>query len=88
MEYVLGDIEHLSVLHTAIEQKKKFVLHMDNSPIHKSRAVTEKMAFLRLALAPHPPYSLDLAPSGFFLFGYLKKEILGIDFGPHPELID
>jgi hypothetical protein len=42
IEYMLGDIEHLPVLQTAIGQKKKFVLHMDNLPIHKSRAVTDK----------------------------------------------
>jgi histone-lysine N-methyltransferase SETMAR len=81
MEYVLGDIEHLSALQTAIGQKKKFDLNMENSPIQKSRAVTQKMASFRLALAPHPPYSPDLAPSDFFLFRYLKQKILGIDFG-------
>jgi hypothetical protein len=52
--YVLNDIERLSALHTAIQQKKKFVLYMDNSLVHKSCAVTEKVASLRLALAPHP----------------------------------
>jgi histone-lysine N-methyltransferase SETMAR len=61
---------------------------MDNSRVHKSRAVTEKVASLRLALALHPPYSLDLAPSDFFLFGYLKEKMVGIDFGSPRELID
>jgi transposase len=61
---------------------------MDNSPIHRSRAVTEKVGSLRLALAPHPAYSPDLAPSDFFLFGYLKEKIVGIDFGSPRELID
>jgi transposase len=49
---VFSDIERLPALQTAVQQKKKSVLHMDNSPIHKSRAVTEKIASLRLALAP------------------------------------
>jgi hypothetical protein len=31
-------------------------------------------------LARHPPYSPDLAQSDFFLFGYLKEKILGIEF--------
>jgi transposase len=88
MEYVLSDIEHLAALQTAIRQKKKFVIYMDNSPIHKSRAMTEKMASLSLALAPYPPYSPNLAPADFFLFGYLKDKILGIDLGSPPELID
>jgi hypothetical protein len=53
-DYVLSDIERLSALQTAVQQKKRFVFHMANSPVHKSRAVTEKIASLRLALAPHP----------------------------------
>jgi hypothetical protein len=53
---------------------------MDNSPIHKSLAVTGKAASLRLALAPHSPYSRDFAPSDFFLFGYMKEKIVRIDF--------
>jgi hypothetical protein len=27
--------------------------------------------------APHPPYSPDLAPSDFFLFGYVKRKLMG-----------
>jgi hypothetical protein len=27
--------------------------------------------------ASHPPYSLDLAPSDFFLFGYVKGKLMG-----------
>jgi hypothetical protein len=88
IEYVLGDSEHLPALQTAIWQKKKVVLHMDNSPIHKSCAVIEKMASLHLALAPHAPYSPNFALSNFFLFGYLKGKILGIDFKSPQVLID
>jgi hypothetical protein len=49
--------------------------------------VTEKMASLRLVLEPYPPYSPDLTPSDFFLFGHLKEKILGIDFESPQELI-
>jgi hypothetical protein len=52
-DYVFIDIECLPALQTAVQQKKKFVLHMDNSPVHKSRAVTEKVVSLPLALAFH-----------------------------------
>jgi hypothetical protein len=27
--------------------------------------------------APHPPYSPDLAPSDFFLFGYVNGKMMG-----------
>jgi hypothetical protein len=26
--------------------------------------------------APHPPYSPDLAPSDFFLFGYVERKLM------------
>jgi hypothetical protein len=31
----------------------------------------------RMKQAPHPLYSPDLAPSDFFLFGYIKGELMG-----------
>jgi transposase len=87
-EYVLSDIECLPTLHTALQQKKKFVLHTDNSLIHKSPAATENVASLRLVLTSHPSYSSHLAPSEFFLFGYLKKKMVEINLESPQELID
>jgi hypothetical protein len=34
---------------------------------------------------PHPAYSPDLAPSDFFLFGYLKSKLQGIVVRSRPE---
>jgi histone-lysine N-methyltransferase SETMAR len=39
-------------------------------------------------LAPHPPYSPDLAPSAFLLFGYLKEKMLGRAFESAEALLD
>jgi hypothetical protein len=33
-----------------------------------------------MKLAPHPPYSHDLAPSYFYLFGYVKRCLAGLSF--------
>jgi hypothetical protein len=33
--------------------------------------------------APHLPYSPDLAPSDFFLFGYVKQKLMGY----HAEIL-
>jgi hypothetical protein len=30
--------------------------------------------------APHSPYSPDLAPPGFYLFGYVKRCLAGLSF--------
>jgi hypothetical protein len=87
-EYVLGDIQLLPVLQKARQQKKKFILHMGNSPGHKSPIVTEQIDSLCLALAPHPQHSPDLAPLDFFIFGYLKEKMIRIDFESPQGLID
>jgi [histone H3]-lysine36 N-dimethyltransferase SETMAR len=50
-------------------------LHLDNSPVHNCQVTTtaiENSGFSRL---PHPPYSPDLAPSDFSLFGYLNTHL-------------
>ena len=36
--------------------------------------------------APHPPYSPDIAPSDFFLFGYVKEQLKGKSFRDGDEL--
>jgi hypothetical protein len=41
-----------------------------------------------LPLAPHPPYSSDLAPSNFFLFGCVKERLKGMVFLSYEELLD
>ena len=49
---------------------KGISLHMDNVGPHLVNKRLEELGIKRL---PHPPYSPDLAPSDFFLFGHLKK---------------
>ena len=38
-------------------------------------------------LIPHPAYSPDLAPSDFFLFPNLKKDIRGLHFRSDKEVV-
>jgi hypothetical protein len=40
----------------------------------------------QLRLAVPPPYSPDLAPTDFFLFGYIKHCLQGIAFPSREEL--
>jgi hypothetical protein len=37
--------------------------------------------------APHPPYSLDLAPSDFHLFGYVTRCLTGVSFQDVDQLL-
>jgi hypothetical protein len=80
IDYVLTRIEELSAIRAAVTQKQTLVIHMDNSPIRKSKPAIQKIASLRLKIAPHPPYSPDLALSDFLIFGYIKQKIVGHEF--------
>ena len=68
--------------------KKKFYIQFDNARPHKSSTVLQFCEQNNLYILPHPPYSPDLAPSDFFLFGYMKKKFEGVKFNSIDELID
>ena len=60
-----------------------YFLHMDNSRPHLAfKELTE----LGMKILEHPPYSPDLAPSDFFLFGFLKKLLKGQEFEDENQL--
>jgi hypothetical protein len=41
-----------------------------------------------LRIAPHPPHSLNLTPSDFFLFAYVKERLKEMVFPSYEELLD
>jgi transposase len=53
-----------------------FSVHMDNSMCHDGVKVTAKLEKKPIARAPHPPYSPDLSPCDFWLFGILKQKMM------------
>jgi len=50
-------------------------LHLDNSPVHNCRVTRSAIENSGFKIFPQPPYSPDLAPSDFSLFGYLKDHL-------------
>ena len=69
-------MEH--ILNQLIEKKneiwpnstgKKIWLHLDNCKVHNSKLIMQKINQSPFKRAAHPPYSPDLAPSDFYLFG-------------------
>ena len=62
-----------------------YFLHFDNSRPH---LVFQKLKELGIKRLEHPQYSPDLAPSDFFLFGYLKKLLEGQEFTDAQQLFD
>jgi hypothetical protein len=58
-----------------VGQTRKLVIHVDNCSIHKSAQAEQFMANHKMVRMPHPPYSPDLAPSDFYLFGRIKNQL-------------
>jgi histone-lysine N-methyltransferase SETMAR len=54
------------------ETRRKLILPADNAPPHTAKSSIEFWAKLYLKVVPHLPYSPDLAPSDYLLFGYIK----------------
>ena len=63
------------------------ILHDDARP-HTSLRTRQELTNLQLTVLPHPPYSTDLAPSDFHLFGPMKDALLGKPTWMMGEVID
>ena len=81
-------IQCLTDLYASLPQtpRGKYFLHVDNAPSHRSKASRKAMQDIGFVILPHPPYSPDLAPSDFYLFGHLKRVISGKHFQSLEEL--
>jgi len=65
-----------------------FWLHMDNARPHRAKSTVSVLESHGIISLPHPPYSPDLAPSDFWLFGRLKNALGSTHFGTHQELCE
>lgn len=82
-EYFINEIlQELYEKTSTIPNKgdRKVTLHFDNARPHTARKVTQFMEEHHMKKAPQPAYSPDIAPSDFFLFGYLKNMLQGTHF--------
>ena len=75
---VIGDLQQSRSL-------RRKIVHFDNARPH---LINDKLNELGVKRLEHPPYSPDLAPSDFFLFGYLKRQLEGILFQTEEEVLD
>jgi hypothetical protein len=60
---------------------------MLTTPNHTSKMSIEKIEELGFILVPQPPYSPDLTPCDFFLFGYPKQHLEGKHFTRKDQMI-
>ena len=69
-------------------KKKKLKLHLDNCRVHNSKKSNEWYNKNGVVRVPHPPYSPDIAPSDFFLFGFIKDKLRGKKFTSPDDLLE
>jgi transposase len=67
--------------------ERNLVIHADNASLHIAQKCRPVCPENGLWLARHPPYSPDLTPSDFFLFGYVKDRLEGIVFASREEFL-
>ena len=78
------DANLLDQLRTAIREKcrgklsKGVLLQQDNARVHTCKVAMDAIERNGYELIPHPAYLPDLAPSDFFLFPNLKKDVRGL----------
>ena len=65
---------------------KGVVLLHDNARPHTAAHTAETLRKLKFDVMAHPPYSPDLAPSDYHLFGPLKEALRGRRFTSDPEV--
>jgi hypothetical protein len=47
---------------------------MDNSMCHNGHQVIDELLRLKILRALHPPYSPDISPCDFWMFGHFKRK--------------
>ena len=83
----------LDQLRTAIREtgrgklSKGVLLQKDNARVHTCKVAMDAVERNGYELIPLPAYSSDLAPSDFFLFPNLKKDIRGLHFRSDEEVV-
>ena len=83
----------LDQLRTAIREKRRgklskgILLQQDNARVHTCKIAMIAVKRNRYELIPLPAYSPDLAPSDYFLFQNLKKDISGRHFRSNEEIV-
>jgi hypothetical protein len=90
MHYVTEILWPLSEWHAsdARERDRRLIVYADNTRRHTVRLSVEFFKDNRMKMAPHSRYSPDLAPSDFYLFGYVKECLARRSFVDAEELCE
>ena len=66
---------------------KGILLQQDNARVHTCKIAMDAFGRNGYELIPDPAYSMDLAPSDYFLFPNLKKDTRGRHFQSNEEVV-
>ncbi|GBP21890.1 Mariner Mos1 transposase [Eumeta japonica] len=69
-----------AVVQSDVEVIARSAVLQDNASVHTARVSRQALKDTGFSEIDHPPYSPDLAPSDYFLFSNLKKELRGRRF--------
>jgi transposase len=61
---------------------------LGNWRVHFSKAIEQFITENHIGRVPHPPYSPDLIPSNFWLFGHVKTSLVGQTFDEPEQLLE
>jgi transposase len=67
---------------------RRLQLHLDNCRVHFSKATEQFITENHIERVPHPSYSLDLAPSDFWIFDHMKTSLIGQTFDEPEQLLE
>jgi len=67
---------------------KRILLLHDNARPHTAAHTVDTLRDLKFKVLKHPPYSLDLVPLDFHLFGPIKEHLRGHKFADDDEVME
>jgi hypothetical protein len=67
---------------------KELMIHVDNAPTHNLKMTRNFFEHNPLKRLPYPPYSPDISPSDFYLFGKVNGELIGQELPDEINLLD
>jgi hypothetical protein len=87
--YIAERLKPLSQLRSTegAGNEQKLLVHADNARPHTAKLSTQYFNENRMKSVPYHPYSPDLAPSDFLLFGYVKGCLASLSFEDVNQLL-
>ncbi len=85
-EVILPKLNNACRTQLKVRSNQKIFIHMDNAKPHTAGKTIKQIMALKFKQLPHPPYSPDISPCDFFLYGYIKEQLKGIHHDTPEEL--